>query len=591
MRGISGLPAVVERGPDSSVLRGLVVAIAVLQAAVLGLLARRGSWLTDDLDFLVQGGRGFAPAELLTPVNDHIAPGLRFVYAVFAEVAPLNHDVTVAWRALMQAVAIFLMGRLLLRLLGSSWWVVGGTLFYALTPLSMPSFMSLSSGVNNLSAHVFGLLLLHATMDWYDGHRRRAIAYGPLALLISLACWEKSALILFTAVALALYLRDEPIRAWLRRTWPYAAALGVAVVAFGTLYLTNGSPSRGRLPVGELLELLWQGFRVPLSALAGGPWTWADSGQPLSFAAPGVVELVVGGLVAGVLLLAAWRRDRRALLLWASVLAYVLVTVVLVSYGRFSTFGAVFTVHYHYWSDLSIPLTLAAVLSARTLRMRPVVSVAAMGAVVAATIVSGTGFAREWGNNPAKSYFANLTADLDRAGPNVNLWDTNMPQPIATVLMTDPRLSPVLRLAGIPFRLQEPGSEPLLIDETGKLRPAQFVAWSRGEPAPRSNPFCNRLLRGTEPLTVPLQSTQSRFETAQWFVKAAYFADRENQVSIELVDADGNVTVLPAAKWPAGVGTMYLGPSQRITATELRLRSTDPATNLCVENLEIGLPR
>ncbi len=591
MRGIPGLPAVFDSGPDSSVLRGVVVAIAVLQAAVLGLLARRGSWLTDDLDFLVQGGRGFAPAELLTPVNDHIAPGLRFVYAVFAEVAPLNHDFTVAWRVLMQAVAIFLMGHLLLRLLGSTWWVVAGTLFYALTPLSMPSFMSLSSGVNNLSAHVFGLLLLHATIDWYDGHRRRAVAYGPLALLLSLACWEKSALILFTAVALALYLRDEPIRAWFRRTWPYAAALGVAIVAFGALYLTNGNPSTGRLPAGELLELILRGFRVPLSALAGGPWTWADTGYPLSFAAPGIAELVVGGLVAGVLLLAAWRRDRRVLLLWAAVFAYVLVTVVLVSYGRFSTFGSVFTVHYHYWSDLSIPLTLAVVLSARTVRMRPVVSVAAIGGLVAAVVVSDTGFAREWADNPAKAYFANVTAELERAGPNVNLWDTDMPQPIATVLMTDTRLSPVLRTAGIPFRLQEPGSEPLLVDETGKLRPAQFVAWSRGEPESRSNTFCNLLLRGTEALTVPLQSTHPQVETAAWFVKAAYFANRENQVSIELVDADGNVAALPAAKWPAGVGTMYFGPSRRIAATELRLRSTDPATNLCVENLEIGLPR
>ncbi len=586
MRGISGLP----RAPESSVLRGVVVAIALLQAAVLGLLARRGSWLTDDLDFLVQGGRGFAPAELLTPVNDHIAPGLRFVYAVFAEVAPLNHDVTVAWRVLMQAVAIYLMGHLLLRLLGPTWWVAAGTLFYALTPLSMPSFMSLSSGVNNLSAHVFGLLLLHATIDWYDGHRRRAIVYGPLALLISLACWEKSALILCAAVALALYLRDEPIRGWLRRTWPYAAALGVAVVAFGTLYLSNGNPSRGRLPVGELLELIGRGFRVPLSALAGGPWTWADSGQPLSFAAPGVAELMVGGLAAGVLVLAAWRRDRRALLLWAAVVAYVLVSVVLVSYGRFSTFGPVFTVHYHYWSDLSIPLTLAAILSARTVRMRPVVGVAAMGGLVAAVVVSDTGFAREWANNPAKVYFANVTAELDRAGPNVNLWDTNMPQPIATVLMTDSRLSPVLRLAGIPFRLQAPGSEPLLVDETGKLRSAPFVVWSRGEPTSKSNAFCNLLLRGTEPLTVPLTSTQQRFE-AEWFVKAGYFADRENEVSIEFVDADGNVAALPAARWPAGVGTMYLGPSRRITATALRLRSTDPATNLCVENLEIGLHR
>ncbi|WP_433168599.1 hypothetical protein [Kribbella sp. CA-247076] len=588
MRGISGLPS----APQSSVLQAVVVAVAVVQAAVLGLLARRGSWLTDDLSFLVQGGRGFAPSELLTPVNDHIAPGLRFVYAVFAEVAPLNHDVTVAWRVLMQAVAIVLMGRLLLRLLGPTWWVVAGTLFYALTPLSMPSFMSLSSGVNNLPAHIFGLLLLHATIDWYDGRRRRALACGPLSLLVSLACWEKSALILVTAVALALYLRDQPVRVWLRRTWMFAAALAVAVVAFGILYLTNGDPSSGRLPVGELGGLLARGFRVPLAALAGGPWTWDASDYGFSFASAGAGEIVVGAVVAGVLLLAAWRRDRRALLLWGSVVVYVLVTVLLVSYGRFSLFGIVFTVHYHYWSDLSIPLTLAVVLSARTLRMRLAVPVAAVTGLVAATVVSDAGFAREWAKNPAKAYFANVTAGLDEAGPTVNLWDTRMPPPIATALMDDPRLSPVLRTARIPFRLQEPGSEPLLVDDSGKLRPAQFAVWSRGEPASRSNAFCNLLLHGTEPLTVPLVPTQLGSATAEWFVKAAYFSNRENDVSVELVDADGTVAGLPASReWPAGVGSMYLGPSQRMTATAVRLRSSDPATNLCVENLEIGSPQ
>jgi hypothetical protein len=590
MRGISGLPTALSTAPETSVLKGVVVAIAVVQTAVLGLLARRGSWLSDDLDFLVQGSRGFAPAELLTPVNDHIAPGLRFVYAVFAELAPLNHDVTVAWRVLMQAVAIVLMGRLLLRLLGPSWWVVAGTLFYALSPLSMPSFMSLSSGVNNLSAHVFGLLLLHATIDWYDGHRRRALAYGPPALLISLACWEKSALILCTAVALALYLRDEPLRPWLRRTWPYAAALAVAVVAFGTLYLTHGTPSSGRLPSpGELAGLAGRAFEVPLSALVGGPWTWSDTGIPMSLADAPAAAVVAGGLVAGLLLLTAWRRDRRALLLWASVAIYVLVTLLLVAYGRFAVFGVVITLHYHYWSDLSIPLTLAVVLSARSVRIA--VPAVALACLVVGVAVTDAAFAKTWGRNPAKAYFANVRAELDRAGPNVNLWDTSMPSPIVNVLMTDTRLSPVLRMAGIPFQLQAPGSEPLIVDETGELRPAQLAVWSRGEPVSRTNSFCNLLLHGTEPLTVPLKPAYSEFETANWFVKAAYFSNRENQVSIELVDADGNIAAMPAATWPAGVGSTYFGPSQRITATEVRLRSSDPATNLCVEHLEIGLPR
>lgn len=151
MTGIWGASARLRAAPDARVLRTVVLAVAAVQALVLGLLARRGSWLSDDLDFLVQGDRGFAPDELLTPLNDHIAPGLRFVYAAFAQLAPLNYDFTVGWRVAMQALAVALMGLLLLRILGDNRWVIVGTVLYALTPLSMPSFMSLSSGVNNLA--------------------------------------------------------------------------------------------------------------------------------------------------------------------------------------------------------------------------------------------------------------------------------------------------------------------------------------------------------------------------------------------------------------------------------------------------------
>ncbi|MFF0270755.1 hypothetical protein [Kribbella sp. NPDC004536] len=586
MRGISS----VRRPPETSVLRGVVVTIALLQTVALGVLAQRGSWLSDDLTFLEQGSRGFAPAELLTPVNDHIAPGLRFVYAVFAEIAPLNHGLTIGWRMLMQALAILLMGVLLMRVIGPSWWVAIGTVYYAVTPLSMPSFMSLSSGVNNLNAHVFGLLLLHATIDWHGNHRRRALVYGPLALLISLACWEKSVLVVVTAVALAEYVRGDSRRRWLRHGWPFAAVNGVAIVAFGIVYVAFGDPSSGQPPSApQVLDLVARSFEVPLSSLVGGPWHWAASGQPFSFAAPPVAAIVAGAVAAATLLLVAWKRDRRALWMWCAVGVYVLATTLVVSYGRFDTFGASFSVHYHYWSDLSIPLTLAIVLSARTVPVA--VPAVATACLMIGVVVSDAGFAVAWGKNPAKPYFAAVRMELDLAGPNVNLWDTQMPQPIGTALMPDSRLSAVLRMARIPFRLQAPGSEPLLVDDSGAVRPAAFATWSRGEPASRANSFCNLLLRGTEPLRIPLTPTQNKVAGAEWYARASYFSNRENQVSVELVDADGAIAAMPTAGWPAGAGTMYLGPSRRIRATAVQLHSTDPATNLCVERIEIGIPR
>ncbi|TWD83715.1 hypothetical protein FB561_4884 [Kribbella amoyensis] len=602
MRGIRAAVGRLRQPPEPAVLRVVVLAVALVQAGVLGLLARRGSWLSDDLDFLVQGSRGFAPTALLTPLNDHIAPGLRFVYASFAHLAPLNWDVTVAWRALLQAVAIALLGLLLLRLIGRSWWVVIGTLFYALTPLSMPSFMSLSSGVNNLPAHVFGLLLLHATLDWSSGHRRRAIALGPLSVLISLFCWEKSGLILVTALALSMYVRDSAVSAWARRTWPYAAALLVPVVAFGTIYATRGTPSDGHLPgPAQLADLAARAFAVPLGALVGGPWDWSPISAPFGIAEPPVVAVILGALVAVVLVAGAWRDDRRALWLWGSVLVYTTVTLLLVSYGRFDVFGSTFTVHYHYWSDLSIPLTLAVVLSARSIRMplrlvtaAPVAVLACLVAYTSGAIVSDVRFASLWGHNPSREYFATVRAELDKAGPAVNLWDVTMPGNVTTVFAADARLSPVLRMTGIPFRLQAAGSEPYLVDDTGRLRTADLAVWSRAVTPSTGNKICGGLpINGTVTTTLPLRSTAAVAAGANWFARIGYFSPHEVELEVELVDGSGRVVAMPRPPeaWPAGVGTMYFGASERTVATAVRLRTTDPRTTLCLAQIDVGLPK
>ncbi|GAA1612812.1 hypothetical protein GCM10009789_78830 [Kribbella sancticallisti] len=595
MTGIWGAPNRLRAAPDDRVLRVVVLAVAAVQSVVLGLLARRGSWLSDDLDFLVQGDRGFAPNELLTPLNDHIAPGLRFVYAVFAQLAPLSYDFTVGWRVVMQALAIALMGFLLLRLLGSSWWVVTGTALYALTPLSMPSFMSLSSAVNNLPAHVFGLLLLHATLDWYSGHRRRAVAYGPLSVLISLACWEKSGLVLITALALALYLRKLPLRPWLRQSRPFAAALAVPVIAFGVVYLTHGRPTERDFPsFGQLVELAGHAVAVPVGALVGGPWQWSTVAVPFGLADAPAGAVVLGAGVAVFLLLVAWRMDRRALWLWGSVIVYVLVTLILVSYARFEVFGAVFVLHYHYWSDLSIALTLAVVLSARSARPRvslarlaPAVAGACLVAWIVGIVVSDVGFAKLWGKNPAGPYFATVTGELEAAGPTVNLWDVTMPGQISTTLATDNRLSPVLRMAGIPFELQGPGSAPRFVDDSGRLRPAELVTWSTATPPPN----CGLTLRGVASATLPLKSSLS--DEARWFAKIGYVSSTETRLRVELVDADGRSAPMPepAAAWPAAaLGTMYYGPSDLIRATSVRVSTTDPSATVCLGGIDIGLP-
>jgi hypothetical protein len=275
----------------------------------------------------------------------------------------------------------------------------------------------------------------------------------------------------------------------------------------------------------------------------------------------------------------------------------------LVSYGRFEVFGGTFTVHYHYWSDLSIPLTLALVLTARSVRTRvtlvraaPVVALCGLLAWSSGAIVSAAGFARIWDNNPSGSYFDTVTAELDKAGPSVNLWDTQMPPGVTSGLAADQRLSPVLRMAGIPFQLQAPSSAPYIVDPTGRLRTADLAVWSQAVlPPKQKDPICGDgpILHGATTLTMPLKTTLPNVGAANWYAKIGYLSNVESRLQIELLDAGGNAVAMPepSGAWPANVGSMYYGPSPRTAAAFIRLRTTDPSTNLCVASIDVGLPK
>lgn len=581
---------------DERALRAVVAVVAIVQAGVLAVLARRGSWLSDDVDLLVEGSRGFAPSELFAPANDHVVPGLRFVYAIFAKTAPLNHDLTVAWRFVVQALAIYLFGRLLLRLLGTSWWVVAGTALYAATPLSMPSFMNLSSGISNLQVHVFGLLVLHATLDWFDAHKKRALLVGPVAVLGSLLFWEKSALILATALTLALYQRRTTMRSWVGAAWPFAVALAIPVVGFGLAYLSFRKEDSGSWPgLGTSVELLGEtALKTLAPAAVGGPWQWTAPSPPYSLADPPTAAYGLGLAVLVAVLALAVRRAPRTLWLWAATALYLPVIVALVAYGRYAFFGSVLTMNYHYWSDLAIPFLLALVLTLHDglprLASRPLTAIPALAVLIAwlaGAGVSYAGFARTWDDNPSKPYFANLRAELE-AGP-ANLWDTDVPGGVLTLLSPDRRISPILEMSGWPARIQTADGEPRIVDEEGHLRPARLAFTADAViPKKRENALCGLSL--SDGRAVELRLT-APITPARWFARLSYYSSTEHDLRVELVDRD-DVTEIPSrvASWPASSLTAaYYGPSRTTGADTVRITAPDGAS-VCLGGVRIGIP-
>ena len=566
----------------------LVGAGAAAAAGLFGVLAARGSWYTDDLDFLVDGARGFSPGALLAPVNDHVVPGLRLVYAVFAAVAPLNYAFTVGVRVVLWSVACVLMGALAQRLLGRRGPAVLATVLYGFSPVVMPSFMSLSSATNNLPAHVLGLVFLHLCLDWAREGRLRYLVAAATALFGSLLFWEKSGLVALTGLAVVMVARTRLGRVRVVSGW--VASVVVPAAAFGTLFLARRQQGTADLPDAHtLLALFWQSLRrAVLPAVAGGPWSWSASNPPyFGFADPPAWVAWGGAVVLVVAVGATAFLGRRYLWFWLAVLLYAVGTTVVVSLGRFSTFGNAFTAHYHYWSDLAIPLSLALAASAACVPVRArrplvVLAVPVVAGWVCVQLVSVAGFSDLWSRNPSGAYVASLSADLhERQG--TNLWDVSMPGDVVPVInahRTVAGLLPLLRESRT--TVQDSSTTPYGVDEHGRVRPAVLKAWGSG----KVPPDCGMRIHGKESVRVPLSADVPE---GQWFARISYLASVDTRVRVVL---DGGKESVPLeggpSVWPAGLANAYLRAASSSSARAVTISGLDDDATVCVGSVEVG---
>ena len=574
-----------------------MLAVCALPALVLGALAARGGWYTDDLDFLIQGRRGFGVEELLTPVNDHIVPGLRVMYAVFALVDGPSYTLTVVVRMLLWWAAVALMAGLVLRLTRGTaadragrgtwpmWLAIG---IYGFSSLVMPSFMSLSSAVNTLPAHVLGLVLLHASLDWFEGARASRLLVVGVSLVLSMAFWEKSGLIVLTAAAVVLVARTGASD---RRRWlPWLATVAVAAVGYGTAYLTLGQDSVMQWPgTGVVIGLVGEGIaRTVLPAAVGGPWTWRVTTPPyFGLADPSVVIQLLGALVVLGLVVVAARSARRVLWLWAAVVLFAVVGVPVVAVGRYTTFGDVLTRHHHYWSDAAIPLTLAVVCTVASVRptRRLMRAGLAAGLVwVLGALVSTVAFAGPWGRNPSREYLATVTAQIEDKG-HVVLWDTHPPTDVMPYISTHRRMSDLVELTGLTD--VEFGSTtlvPEVVNDLGEVRSATLRGWA-GTAEPTAD--CRYRLRGAGRVVLPLNR---QLDEADWAVRVGYLANPASRVRASLLDGRGHETrLLGPTQWTAGLTAAYLLAPEPVAAHAVVLTTDDPNANICIGDVAVGL--
>lgn len=577
-----------------------VLMVAAASAGLLGLLARRGSWFGDDLDYMVEGRWGLAPSVLLTPTNDHVVPGLRLVFGIFSTFG-LSYDLTVVWRAVVHALAVVLFGTLVWRVTRARAVTAAVTVAYGLNPIGTPAWMQLSAAVNDLHAQLFALIFLHATLDWIRDGRRRSLGLSVAALALTLAFWLKAGLVVVTGLALwGVVSRSGTWPAWRPRFAAWACAALVPIVSFGVLVAVNRRSNVVHAPsADDLLGLLRETVTGTLTApLTGGPWSWSDT-PPYPFAAPPSWLGVLGPVLLGMALVAAVLWSRRALLLWGTAGVFVVATIGAVAPGRWEMLGGVIAANYHYWSDLIIPVLLAVAVTARDaaphvarIFPRPAVLLAlgAFGAFWAmGAVQSQKGFASQWVQNPSHAFFANLRAEVSGRVPgSVNVWDTLLPPTVAAPINTHRRVSEVAAVAGLNMSFQTQTSDPEVVRDDGRLVSGGLKEWASANVPPD----CRLTVKGGSEAIVPLST---RLPLGHWFVTVAYVTGPRTDVDVYLVDREtGSSRPVTNAQgsWAPGLQIVRLVDRRSqnpVRADAVRFVNRTPGSELCLGTTRVGL--
>lgn len=596
--------------------RATLAVVIGLQALWLGALMLGGWYSGADLANLsIATDRSLDLDYLTMSAGGHFGAPSRFVYWVLNRAAPLNWPVTVVMRLVLQALATYLLWRLLEELGGQSRlirWVVA---LYAFSPLLVPASFVFSNalGVMVSQTAVLAALLLHVR---YTRTSRvwQAIAVAALVLL-ALAFADESIILVAVLPLMSLGLVHEgSMRQRLHaaaRQWPgWLALLAAAAVLLGLYRTGQYLPRTGGFTVSDAWAVAHTEWTQVLGpSLLSGPWVWSYHPEEWSaYAAPPIFLQVLGqvALVAAVAL-SVRANGRRALFAWSIPIVTTIGGAVVVGYARHAYLGTFIApiLRYSYFTaaTLAIGVCIAFSRTARAgnapLPTRVAWSPSAAGrlrraqatlgvALLGLAALSTLGFVSRFWDNPAPGYVARLRHDVAQAGAGTELYDTPVPNAVLPRLVPNHFVSDVLGLMGLPVTFGGSAAEPRLVADSGAIVPATFVAVA-AVTSPVTPP-CGTFLHGARSTTVQLGPPP---DPGEWFIELQLYQGRPNLFSLEVRDVEGNV--LPIAS--GGSTARTLGPLVAIhrrvelgSPASLTLRSSDTQTSACLVAAYVGGP-
>ncbi len=574
----------------------LVVAAALVaaQLVVRGAVAFAGDFYWDDLILVSRSGQFPAPSgEFLFYDHDgHFMPAAFLVAWISTAVAPLNWTVPALTLVALQALASFAVLRVLRLLLGTRAAVLLPLTFYLFSPLTLPSFAWWAAGLNSLPMQIGLAWVAGDAIRLCRTGRLRFAVSGAVVAALSLAFFEKSALVPFVAFAVvALMYRvdgiERPVRAALVRGRALWIPLAVVLAGWAAAYM-HFTESRLVVPSAtQTVGLAHHSTSLGLvPSLLGGPWAWDRWPPSPPWATPPTVAVVLGwGAVAAAL---AWslRYRQRTAGIWASMVVYVAVSeaaMVLTRSGPDTAYELAQTLRYVADSAVVVTIGWALIVRAprrpglRSLpRLRPVLVIGLVALFVASSLWSTVTFAARWRDNPTVDYLANGRAALaaNRATPLLD-------QPVSIYVLL-PVAYPHNTTSHIfgPLRERPEFARSTnylqLFDDSGQLIPAAVTTARKIGQGPV--PGCGYRVEGA-PVELPLDGPLIDWE---WTVQLNYFASGDGTVEMGLNRSDDTVTV------PVEAGLNQVFVRMFGAGDALRVQTVTPGLALCVGAGPVG---
>lgn len=602
--------------------------IIVAQAIWLGVLMGHGWYYQADFANLAQAtGRPLSWSYLSGPQGGHFAVLGRFLFWILNRTAPLNYPLTIALRLAAQALATGLLARFLVLLVGRRPTVLVALTLYAFSPLLLQGtlWLSASFGLIGSQLMLLGAFTFHVR---YAVTRRLGYAVATAAFVLGATLLSEQASV--TSLVLPLlslfFLTSGRAKDRLRgmvALWREWLLIAVPMVGY-VLYYFSGAGGYGvaarPLTAADAVRVV----RVEIAhtivpGLVGGPWRWFAAGDNyLGLSSPASQTQALAALALLVVIGYCFRKQGwRAVGAWSMPLVVAAAGIVVVAVGRYRLFGLAIAEQFEHGYYAAFPAAMAvclavcgldldavrarversvtarsAPLGAMTWRWRLSVRQALVTcgviALMVSSLISGVTYAQLWGRNPSRTYVTTIEHELRRAGRHVALYDSPVPSRFIPLESRASRyVSSLVALTGVPADFGYAARDPHLLDATGHVTAAGFLPTASVDLT--GDAFCKFPVQRVVTVTRSFAPAPRRND---WYVLLVYFQQHASVVQITVVDRDGTERS-PVNGGPellhAGVGGIHLLFFDTAPVS-IRVRSTGPATNLCVAAVQVGVP-